>query len=189
MKAILAWAAVFVVLPAVVHCQQAKGPGASCIDRFPYGPKQFLERLLTVADEADPYAVPAKFQQVFGMKLPRATVQNAQAFTYDVMRCDWYTPVHTGTMSSKFADSAQVFLIVGDMPKPLLFSASGRDECLSSELTDRSMTASGWKGGPIAANSPYWEYRKGGTRFNFQANRGVTPDGVACVTAIFIRYQ
>ena len=190
MKAIFAWVTVFFVLPAVVHGQQAKGPPASCIDRFPYGAKLFLERLLMVADEADPYAVPAKFQQVFGVHLPRAIVRDGQTFAYDAMRCDWYAPVHSGTIGDpKLADGVRVFLVVGDMPKPLLFEGSGHDECLSSELADRSITASGWKGGPIVDESVSWEYRKGHTRLNFEANGRVTPDSVACVTEIFIRYQ
>ena len=187
---ISALVAIFLFLPTIAHGQPATGPAASCANRFPYEPKQFLEKLLTVAEEADPYSIPAKFQLIFGMKFSAADVKDAQSFSYDATACEWYTHVQIGTSSNlKVSGGTRVFLSVGEFQKPLRFGDAHRDECLSREVASNSIVAAGWTGGPIENPVVFWAYGKGHTRLEIMVKGGTTPNGVMCVTEILVRYQ
>src|ERR1700676_4519558 len=95
MRTVMISAAAFsITLLIVAHSQHAASPATPCAGPFPYGPEQFLEKLLLVADEVDPDAVAAKFQQVFAMKLRFEAREHEPGFpTYEATECEWYAPV------------------------------------------------------------------------------------------------
>ena len=180
-----------IALPVVAHSQRAASPATGCVDPFPYEPRQFLEKLLVVADEVDPYAVPAKFQQVFAMKLRvKAREADPQFPIYTVTECEWYTRVLIASVvDRRLSPKSRVVLLIGNVPQELTFRDSRRGECLSSEIADKSLVASGWSGGIVRSEKITWIYRKGRAELSFAAN-GIKPGGiVACVSVINIRYQ
>jgi hypothetical protein len=187
-NAMSAWVTLFVFLPTIAHGQPATGPAAPCANRFPYGPQQFLKKLLAVADEADPDAVPAKFQNAFGMKFRPAITKCPQTQFYTVTKCDWYAHVIIVTVADpKLSEEARAFVVLGDPPLPLSFGDLVRGECLSSTFAEKSLTASGWEGGVTLGEFVTWVYRRGHTKLDFDATR-VTPDR-DCISTIKIFYQ
>lgn len=174
----------------VAYGGTSTAPTAPCVDRFPYGPEQFLAKLLVVVDEQDPYAIPAKFQQIFDMKFPRSKIRKAKDFSYDAVPCAWYAPVHIVTSNyPKLEHGVGVLMEMGNILKPFLFNSRAQDECLSVGLADRLMTVSGWKGGAVGDESESWSYRKGHVRLGLEAI-SVRPDGaVLCVTMVSMRYE
>lgn len=187
---ISALVAIFLFLPTIAHGQPATGPAASCANRFPYEPKQFLEKLLTVAEEADPYSIPAKFQLIFGMKFSAADVKDAQSFSYETTACEWYTHVQIGTSSNlSLARGVRVFLSLGEFHIPLRFGNAHHDECLSITVASNSVTAAGWKGGSIELPAVVWLYRKGHTALEIRAVGSGAPDGGPCVTEMVVAYH
>ena len=175
---------------SVIAHGQPSNQVTSCTNKFPYGPKKFLEKLVAVAEEADPYSVPGKFQLIFGMKFSVADVKDAQSFFYAATACEWYTHVQIGTSSNlKVSGGTRVFLSVGEFQKPLRFSDAHRDECLSREVASNSIVAAGWTGGAIETPVVFWAYGKDHMRLEIMVKGGTTPNGVMCVTEILVRYQ
>lgn len=189
-NAMSAWVTFFVLLPTIAHGQPTPGPVTSCTNRFPYGPRQFLEKFLTVAEEADPYSTAAKFQLIFNMKFSASDVKDAQSFHYHVAACEWYTHVQIETSSNlNVSRGVRVLLSVGEFHKPLRFGDAHHDECLSIEVASNSVSASGWKGGPIELPAVVWIYRKGHTALEIRAVGSGAPNGGPCVTEMEVAYH
>jgi hypothetical protein len=180
------------MLPVVAYSQQAASPATACATPFPYGPKQFLEKLLVVADETDPQAVAAKFQQVFTTKLRIETRAGDPHFpTYEATWCEWYAPVAiVSVVETGQSPQVRTLLSVGSRPRTLRFRGPGAEECLSPGLARESLAAAGWQGGVVPTDKINWLFRKGQARLSFAAI-GVQLAGgvVACVSEMSIRYH
>ena len=190
-QAILAWAAMLIVLPAIAQGQPATGSSASCTNRFPYGPENFLEKLLIVANESDAAAVPATFQRVFDTKLRKApTTGNSKTFSYEATSCEWYARILIiWTRDENLSAGIPAFLRIGNLAKPLLFDGPLRDNCLSVELADRSLKSSGWKGGITAeADAAMWVYAKSQAELTIFVT-GSANLGMRCVSELSLIYR
>jgi hypothetical protein len=186
-------AALSIALPVVAHSQHAASLATPCASPFPYGPEQFLEKLLVVADEVDPDAVAAKFQQVFAMKLRFEARKPPRFPTYEATECEWYAPVLIVPMpvvEPKPSPQVRTLLSVGSRLQTLLFRGSTADQCLSPRLAQKSLAAAGWQGGVVPTDTINYLYRKGHAELSFAAI-GVQAAGpvVACVPEITIRYH
>lgn len=191
----LTWISFFCALPAIAHGQHTEGQMASCASRFPYGPEQFLDKLLSVARETDPHAsaVVAKFQQVFAMNLRfEARKHEPTKFrSYEATDCEWYAPVViVAVVEPKPSSQDGTLLSVGDQLHELLFHGAAADQCLTRELAEKSIAAAGWQGGVFMTDTLNWLYRKGHAELSFDVI-GVKSAGtvVACVSEITLRYH
>lgn len=179
--------------PAIVFGRSAAGPVASCAHRFPYGPEQFVEKLLMVAGEVEADAVRAKFQQTFGVTLRLLPRKNPRVLTYNAPECEWYTQVSiTSVDDTKLSllTLTRVSLSVGDLSRRLLFDGPRGDECLRVLFIGKSLTTSGWMGGlQPSGEIASWIYRRRRTRLVLATTDwSVNPD-TACVTRISVLYQ
>jgi hypothetical protein len=188
-------AAISLALPIVAHSQHAASPAARCGNPFPYGPEQFLKKLLVVAEEADPHGhvVAAKFQQVFAMKLRYEAREHEpdKLPTYEATECEWYAPVMiVAGVEPKPSPQEQTLLSVGDRLHPLLFHGAAADQCLLRGVAEKSIAAAGWQGGVVMTDTLNWLYRKGHAQLSFDAI-GVQLAGpvVACLSDITLRYH
>lgn len=187
--------AALTALPIVAHSQHAAPSASHCARSFPYGPEQFLDKLLMVASEAEPHAsaVAAKFQKVFAMKLRfEAREHESGGFpTYEATECEWYAPVVVvEVVEPRSAPHVRTLLSIGSRPQVLLFRGLAADQCLSPGLAQKSLAAAGWQGGVVPTDTINYLYRKGNAELGFTPI-GIKPAGavVACVPEITIRYQ
>jgi hypothetical protein len=189
----IVWAGFLLGLPASDYCQSAAGPTASCASRFPYGPEQFVEKLLTVAGEVEADAVLAKFQQSFGLTLRSLPRKNPRISTYSATECQWYTRVLiTSVEDAKLSQLTltRVSLSVGDLSRRLLFDGPRGDECLRVVFVNKSLTTSGWTAGPRPSGEiASWIYRKGRTKLVFSTTDWSVNPEPACVTEITVLYR
>lgn len=160
----------------------------SCAEQLPYKPEEFLAKFLFVSDEVDPYAVPATFQHVFGMRLPHVITKDSKTSYYDAMPCEWYARVHVMTIDEpNLENGAKAYLSVGELPQPLLFGDS--KECLSSGLATKSLEADGWHGGVLPGETVAWGYKKGRASISFIPVGKVFPNGTDCVSHVIVNYR
>ena len=161
--------------------------------QFPDSPGEFLKKLLLVANEADPYAVPVRFEQAFDMNLHPYGQASAREFIYQTLpgSCEWYTQVHIHSSSNlKISEGVRVQLGMGAIAQPLTFVDDPRGaECLSTESIDRVLQADGW-----SAQHVEWEitlsiYSRGRTTIEFLPNGSRTPNGPECLTQLTVSYR
>jgi hypothetical protein len=180
---------------ADARAQAASMPTAGeklCMRNFPYSAEEFLKKLLLVANEADPYTVPAAFEQSFDMKLHPYGQVAPREFIYQTLptACEWYAQVHIYTSSDlKVSEGVRVQLGMGAIAQPLTFDAPSGVECLSTEAIARILQADGW-----SARHVEWEitlsiYSKGRTTIEFLPNGRQTPNGPACLTQLTVNYR
>jgi len=193
---ILILVAALAAVPVIAHGQHAAPSATRCANPFPYGPEQFLDKLLVVADEIDPHAsaVAAKFEQVFSMKLRfEAREHEATKFpTYESTECEWYAPVViAAVIETKPSPQERTLLSVGNRSQALLFHAPAANECLSPGLAEKSLVAGGWHGGSVPTDTIRYLYRKGHAELSFTPIGAINSSGavVACVPEMNIRYQ
>jgi hypothetical protein len=185
-NALSVWVAISVSLATISHGQPETGPAASCTKRFPYGAERFLEKLIVVADEVNPDSVVNTFQHVFDVSLRVVEKIDYQLRIYNAAGCEWYAHVVIGTgLDQKVSGGERVVLILGDFPSPLLFGSHG-DECLSSKLADKLLTASSWKERLLSGELVY---RKGSTKFEYFASGKMRADDDSCISSITIRFR
>jgi hypothetical protein len=163
----------------------------SCMKHFPYTPEEFMRKLLLVANEADPYAVPAKFEQAFDVKLhPYGTASPRQFIYKSPESCEWYTQVRVSTSGDlKITAGTRVFLEIGTNEQSLNFGDPHGAQCLSTELVDRALKADGWSGGPVVWEIVTWGYRKGRAKIGFLPGGSTTPDGPRCLNEVTVGYS
>jgi hypothetical protein len=166
--------------------------GETCMKSFPYSAAEFLRKLLLVANEADPYAVPARFEQAFDMKLHPYGQASARSFIYQTSSgsCEWYTQVHINSSSDlKISGGVRVQLGMGAIAQPLTFDDPRAAECLSTESIDRVLQADGWSAQHVDWEIVLWSYRKGRTTIQFLPNGSRTPNGPECLTELTVSYR
>lgn len=159
---------------------------------FPYSAGEFLRKLLLVANEADPYAVPARFEQDFDMKLHPYGQVSPREFIYQTLpgSCEWYTQVHIHSNSDlKISEGVRVQVGMGAIAQPLTFDDPRGAECLSTESIDRVLQVDGW-----SARHVEWEialsiYSKGRPTIEFLPNGSQTPNGPECLTQLTVSYR
>ncbi len=120
--------------PASAAEPRACGEGCSA--------EEFAARLVRLADEQDPQAVPRAFAAAFGVELAR------------------HTRVRVSTLlPTESQHNVKRFVQLGDAWYPLSLGAGA--ECVSSELLDRLLKADGWLGGrSTAPGREVWTYQK-----------------------------
>jgi len=181
--------------PGNARAQAASIPPAPeklCMKHFPYSAGEFLRKLLLVVNEADPYALPARFEQAFDMKLHPYGQASARSFFYQTSSgsCEWYTQVHINSSSDlKISGGVRVQLGMGAIAQPLTFDDPRGAECLSTESIDRVLQADGWSAQHVDWEIVLWSYRKGRTAIEFLPNGSATPNGPACLTQLTVSYR
>jgi hypothetical protein len=156
-------------VPTLAH------PGEACATRLPCTAEAFVERLLTVADETRPAAVPGALDQAFGVELTR----------------------HTLVFVSAMLETSEPFSVVrfvrlGDTWYPLSFGTPGA--CVTFEPLDRLLQADGWQGGRTQGahrHSEVWVYRKARTQLLAEPMELKDPSGRArtCAGSILLTYR
>lgn len=156
-------------VPALAHAEEA------CATRLPCTQEAFVERLLTLADETRPAAVPATLDQAFGVELTR----------------------HTLVFVSAMLETSEPFSVVrfvrlGNTWYPLSFGTPGA--CVMFEPLDRLLQADGWQGGRTQGaqrHSEVWVYRKARTQLLAEPMELKDASGRArtCAGSILLTYR
>ena len=134
---------------------------------------------MLVANEADPYAVPARFEQAFDMKLHPYGQASARSFIYQTSSgsCEWYTQVHIYSSSDlKISGGVRVQLGMGAIAQPLTFDDPREAECLSTESIDRVLAGGRLERPARGLEIVLWSYRKGRTAIEFLPNGSADPE-------------
>jgi hypothetical protein len=160
---------VMAAAPALTHAEEA------CTTRLPCTEEGFVTRLLTVADETHPAAVPGALDQAFGVELTRHTLVFVSAML---------------ETSERFG--VVRFVRLGDTWYPLSFGTPGA--CVTFEPLDRLLQADGWQGGRTEgaqSKSEVWVYRKGRTQLLAQPMELKDASGSArtCAGSILLTYR
>jgi hypothetical protein len=185
-------AAIFsIALPVIAHSQHAAPPATPCANPFPYEPERFLEKLLVVADEVDPSAVAAKFQQVFAVKLRVVAREGEPQFpSYEATWCEWYAPVViVSLVQSNPSPQVHTLLSIGTRLRTLLFLGTRGEQCLSLGFAKKSLAAAGWRDATVLTDTIHWSYRKGHAQLSLNGSVIRPGDTVACMSEISLHFH
>lgn len=145
----------------------------ACGEPSPCTAEEFGTRLLKLADELDPDAVPRVFAAAFGVGLAR------------------HTRVLVSTrLPTESQNNVKRFVQLGDAWYPLSLGAPG--ECVSFERLDRLLKADGWAGSRTTApGAEVWTYQKWRREVSLSAGQtGVAAGNTdRCVGSIVLTYR
>jgi hypothetical protein len=122
----------------------------ACTRRFPYSPDEFLEKLLKVTDEHDPFAVPTKFEDIFSVKLAGTRSTEGRTFAY-LKKCGWYAAVDIATADiprlGESPETIEVVMRIEATPQGSILRFRRGKICLRPDGLDAALKADGWSGG------------------------------------------
>jgi len=124
-----------------------------------YTAEEFFRRLVRVANEADPTAVPRAFERQFHLKL--SSTPPAAIVTYRPI-CKWVTRMQINVFSEVAGTGGPgASFVVGDVlrPESLYFGVPERGECLSQTMVDAMLKADGWSSGVVRWEIIDWFYK------------------------------
>jgi hypothetical protein len=156
-------------LPAAAGAAQPQ----ACGEPSPCTAGEFGARLVKLADEQDPNAVPGAFDDAFGVGLAR------------------HTRVLISTaLPTEGQNNVRRFVQLGDTWYPLSLGVAG--ECVSFELLDRLLKADGWaRSRTTAPGAEVWTYQKWRRQVSVSGPepRVAAANAGPCVASIVLTYR